>query len=206
MSIVQPSLAHAFLSFAIAFQPPDTVLNTVYDLYVSNSQCRLKERKRFDSVRNRFRTNPPGLTSIQFEWPKAFSCSLLLDPQIRTVYTKHPATGEVATHTHPFPHLPKFTVSAAHPALLTLQGTKFRISHFCSDRHRDTDILRKLIIMRSTYTIHPSFTKDWSAYWIEEDVGAPAEIASVKHKTLANANVAISRGHKSHPTSTSSTM
>ncbi|KIY69611.1 hypothetical protein CYLTODRAFT_452482 [Cylindrobasidium torrendii FP15055 ss-10] len=129
------------------------------------------ERKRFDS----------------FQWPSASGSSLLLAPKIRVVYTRHPITGEVATHTHPFPHLPKFTISGAHPALLTLQATKFRIYHLCNP----PDILTELFVMRSTYTVHRSFRKDWSAYW-REDAAGPAvstKASGVKRKALENANI-----------------
>ncbi|KIY69612.1 hypothetical protein CYLTODRAFT_223873 [Cylindrobasidium torrendii FP15055 ss-10] len=176
---LQPSLALAFSSFEIAFKAPDMVLKAVYDLYVSNSQCRLEDRTRFDSV----------------EWPSISGSSLLLDEEIRIVYTKHPVTGEVTTHTHPFPHLPKFTISAAHPALLTLQATKFRLYNQCNP----LDMLTQMFLMRSTYTPHPSFYKDWSAYWREDPAGSSAStaVSSMKRKALGNANIYHKRPRKS---------
>ncbi|KIY62884.1 hypothetical protein CYLTODRAFT_162081 [Cylindrobasidium torrendii FP15055 ss-10] len=108
--LLQPSIARLLMMSNGTFQPPDPVLQTSLDLYTANSLCKLKLRKRFDS----------------FQWPAAFGYSLLVDDRIKTIYTKHPLTGQVAVHKHPFPQLPLFNiVGKAHPALLAHQSLRF---------------------------------------------------------------------------------
>ncbi|KIY60584.1 hypothetical protein CYLTODRAFT_427823, partial [Cylindrobasidium torrendii FP15055 ss-10] len=175
--LLQPSIARLLIDSTGTFQPPDEVLQTSLDLYTANSQCKLKLRKCFDS----------------FQWPAAFGCSLLVEDSIRTIYTRHPLTGEVAVHKHPFPQLPLFNIiGEAHPALLAHQSLRFRIHH-----HTRTpgDILRKIVVMRVMNGMHSGFCKDWSWYWAKD--GKASVSAGVKRKGLGDANVNHKRCRKS---------
>ncbi|KIY69608.1 hypothetical protein CYLTODRAFT_452479 [Cylindrobasidium torrendii FP15055 ss-10] len=172
--LLQPSIARLLIDSTGTFQPPDEVLQTSLDLYTANSQCKLKLRKRFDS----------------FQWPAASGCSLLIEDIFRTIYTKHPLTGEVAVHKHPFPQLPLFNiVGEAHPALLVHQSLRFRVHHYDST---PGDLLTKLNFMRIDNTVHPGFRRDWSWYWAKDRKASSS--AGVKRKALGDANV----HHKRH--------
>ncbi|KIY62874.1 hypothetical protein CYLTODRAFT_426571 [Cylindrobasidium torrendii FP15055 ss-10] len=175
--LLQPSIACLLIDSTGTFQPPDEVLQTSLDLYTANSQCKLKFRKRFDS----------------FQWPAASGCSLLVEDSIKTIYTKHPLTGEVEVHKHPFPQLPLFNiVGKAHPALLAHQSLRFRIHNY--DR-TPGDILNKIKYMRLDNAIHPGFRRDWSWYWAKK--GKASASAGVKRKALGDANVDQKRRCKS---------
>lgn len=112
--------------------------------------------------------------------------------EIKTIYTKHPLTGEVAIHTHPFPQLPLFTIADAHPALLVLQSHRFRLHHHTS---KPGDILNMIINLRAKHGVHPAFRKDWSRYWTND--GKPGATAGVKRKALGDANVDNKRARTS---------
>ncbi|KIY60588.1 hypothetical protein CYLTODRAFT_427821, partial [Cylindrobasidium torrendii FP15055 ss-10] len=175
--LLQPSIARLLNNSTGTFQPPDEVLQTSLDLYTKNSQCKLKLRQRFDS----------------FQWPAASGCSLLVEDSIRTIYTKHPLTGEVEVHKHPFPQLPLFNiVGEAHPALLAHQSLRFRIHNY---DYTPGDILNKILDMRSDNAVHPGFRRDWSWYWAKD--GKASVSAGVKRKALGDANVNHKGRHKS---------
>lgn len=138
------------------------------------------------------------LILAQFKWPSTAEYTLLMDQDIKTIYTKHPLTGEITTHTRPFPHLPQFSVDTAHPALLTLQATKFRLFHHYSPNPHDT--LMALILMRSEHRVHPGFFKDWSSYWKKDGpctgAGAakdPSHGAGKKRKAIEDSSLGNKR-------------
>lgn len=117
-----------------------------------------------------------------------------MDDRIKTIYTKHPFTGEVAVHKHPFPQLPLFAIVDAHPALLVLQSFRFRLHHSTCE---PGDILRMIIMLRFKHGVHPGFRKDWSWYWSK--VGKPdGATAGVKRKALGDTNADNKRTRTSY--------
>lgn len=95
-----------------------------------------------------------------------------LSHSIDTLYTKHPITGEITTHTRPFPNLPQFSVTVAHPALLTLQATSFAD---CIARYECPASLRKLLEIMAK-PLHPTFVIDRFLYW-RKDIAASGPVS-----------------------------
>ncbi|KIY64776.1 hypothetical protein CYLTODRAFT_456898 [Cylindrobasidium torrendii FP15055 ss-10] len=103
---LQRNLASFFGSHTMAFRPSDTVLKNILSVYQHNTACSLLEdRIRLDET--------PAL-----RFP--VDCSLEVDRSDHTapIFTKHPRTGEITRHLHPYATLPRFKLPSTDPGLL----------------------------------------------------------------------------------------
>ncbi|KIY64913.1 hypothetical protein CYLTODRAFT_424806 [Cylindrobasidium torrendii FP15055 ss-10] len=112
---VQPGMAQLFQPVRIAFIPAEETLRKILELYKMNRFCPIPERQRFDEV--------PHLQTSTY--------MLGVTPYFkRDLFTRHPLTGKVTRHRHPYTALPKFTLPI-HPCIAVL--TASYLVGLCSD-------------------------------------------------------------------------
>ncbi|KIY64910.1 hypothetical protein CYLTODRAFT_456782 [Cylindrobasidium torrendii FP15055 ss-10] len=112
---VQPGLAQLFRPVHIAFIPAEETLSNILELYRTNQRCAVSERKRFDEVPHlKTSTYTLGIVS-HFK---------------RDLFTRHPLTGKITRHRHPYTALPKFTLPI-HPCIAV--STASYLISLCSD-------------------------------------------------------------------------
>ncbi|KIY64914.1 hypothetical protein CYLTODRAFT_424807 [Cylindrobasidium torrendii FP15055 ss-10] len=120
---VQPDVANLFGRAAVAFIPAERTLVDILEFYKMNHICPISERKRFDEV--------PHLQTSTY--------TLGVDPYFkRDLFTRHPLTGKVTRHRHPYTALPKFTLPI-HPCIAV--ATAIFLIDLCSDAPPISDTL-----------------------------------------------------------------
>ncbi|KIY64918.1 hypothetical protein CYLTODRAFT_424811 [Cylindrobasidium torrendii FP15055 ss-10] len=120
---VQPDVANLFGRAAVAFIPAERTLVDIFELYKKNHICPISERKRFDEV--------PHLQTSTY--------TLAVDPYFkRDLFSRHPLTGNVTRHRHPYTALPKFTLPI-HPCIAATTASYF--VDLCSDAPPISDTL-----------------------------------------------------------------
>ncbi|KIY63993.1 hypothetical protein CYLTODRAFT_425639 [Cylindrobasidium torrendii FP15055 ss-10] len=105
---LQPSMWTAVDSGSFAFMPPDHVQHLLVAAYEYNSKRDYHQRRRLDEF--------PPPTSLKYT---AHARSLRRGVPI---FTKNPRTGVVTTHLSPYTDLPTFSVTSAHPSLMTVKA------------------------------------------------------------------------------------
>ncbi|KIY65617.1 hypothetical protein CYLTODRAFT_445244 [Cylindrobasidium torrendii FP15055 ss-10] len=104
---VQPSVAECWDLF-VAFVPSEDTVAAIHKAFKANGKCRLSERTPFTQI------PLPALTTY----------TLIISPKAsQDVFTRHPVTGVVRRHHHPYTDLPKFTLSA-HPCIMAEAGRR----------------------------------------------------------------------------------
>ncbi|KIY64909.1 hypothetical protein CYLTODRAFT_456781 [Cylindrobasidium torrendii FP15055 ss-10] len=98
---VQPGVAKLFQPMRMAFIPAEDTLSNILKLYRTNQLCPILERKRFDKV--------PRLQTSTYTLGVASNFK-------DDLFTRHPLTGKVTRHRHPYTGLPKFTLPI-HPCI-----------------------------------------------------------------------------------------
>ncbi|KIY68523.1 hypothetical protein CYLTODRAFT_421555 [Cylindrobasidium torrendii FP15055 ss-10] len=103
---VQPGMARFFRPSYLAFVPAEETLRDIFELYKANFHCDMSERRRFDEV--------PHLQTSTY--------SIGVDPCFqKDLFTRHPLTGKIIRHRHPYTTLPKFTLPV-HPCIAALRA------------------------------------------------------------------------------------
>ncbi|KIY65619.1 hypothetical protein CYLTODRAFT_456145 [Cylindrobasidium torrendii FP15055 ss-10] len=104
---VQPSVAECWDLF-VAFVPSEDTVAAIFKAFKANGKCHLSERTPF----------------TQISLPTHSTYSFIISPEAKKdVFTRHPITGVVRRHQHPYTDLPNFTLSA-HPCIMAEVGRR----------------------------------------------------------------------------------
>ncbi|KIY68521.1 hypothetical protein CYLTODRAFT_421553 [Cylindrobasidium torrendii FP15055 ss-10] len=103
---VQPGMARFFRSTFLAFVPAEETLCDIFELHLANFHCDVSERQRFDEI--------PHLQTTTYSLGVK-SCFQ------HNLFTRHPLTGKIIRHRHPYTTLPKFTLPV-HPCIAALRA------------------------------------------------------------------------------------
>lgn len=116
ISTVQPSILDAIKWKDVAFRPSDTIVDAIDRFYKSNWARPTSERLRFHEVSVRMR-HSACLIFLQTDISASDYTLMVSKDQKEPIYTRHPISGVVTKHEHPFNTLPRFSLSA-HPVFV----------------------------------------------------------------------------------------
>ncbi|KIY61917.1 hypothetical protein CYLTODRAFT_494981 [Cylindrobasidium torrendii FP15055 ss-10] len=106
LHLTSKPVAQAFALSALAFRPPPNTIALLQDLYRHNANCSMADRRRFDET-------PELRQDCEY--------ALRILPRFqKDIFLKHPVTGKVTIHQHPYGDLPRFRLLTAHPSLVSV--------------------------------------------------------------------------------------
>ncbi|KIY64678.1 hypothetical protein CYLTODRAFT_457000 [Cylindrobasidium torrendii FP15055 ss-10] len=124
---VQSGVAEHILSNTLSFRPSESALEILYQLFQDNLQKPLEMRQRYNEVL--------ALNSVSHvvRPVRSFKGDLFL---------RHPVTGNVTMHQHPYTDLPHFRLRTAHPVMTSLHA--LGLLFFTRPAIRRNDILYQM--------------------------------------------------------------
>ncbi|KIY63171.1 hypothetical protein CYLTODRAFT_146597 [Cylindrobasidium torrendii FP15055 ss-10] len=128
-----PDFAPGILHQNYTFIPPDDFIQTLHEVYLQNQPHQPKDRARV-------KTGTGGLEFTLMDVRES-SCPIFL---------RHPVTGTVTKHEHPYPALPSIRLRSADPAFIAV-----RASRQLSQLYIASGLLRKFA-MTNAYFIRNS--------------------------------------------------
>ncbi|KIY65541.1 hypothetical protein CYLTODRAFT_424259 [Cylindrobasidium torrendii FP15055 ss-10] len=100
----------AFAFSDLAFRPAPNAIALLQELYEHNVKRPISERRRFDEV-------PELQQNCEY--------TLQILPELqRDIFLKHPVTGAVTIHQHPYGDMPRFRLLTAHPSLVSVASAR----------------------------------------------------------------------------------
>ncbi|KIY65536.1 hypothetical protein CYLTODRAFT_492234 [Cylindrobasidium torrendii FP15055 ss-10] len=110
LHLASKPVVQAFALSLLAFRPPPHTIALLQELYEHNARCPMSERRRFDEV-------PELRQDCEY--------TLQMFPGFqKDIFLKHPETGAITTHQHPYSDLPCFRLLTAHPTLVSVPAAR----------------------------------------------------------------------------------
>ncbi|KIY64558.1 hypothetical protein CYLTODRAFT_493030 [Cylindrobasidium torrendii FP15055 ss-10] len=119
---LQPTTYDLFDAYDLAFRPTSSTFAILSELYMANARLPPSQRRRFDNVPG-FQ-GAPHILEIRNNFQE-------------DIFLKHPITGEVTIHQHPYSNLPLFYPRTAHPVATSHNAFNFLLHTFSAMRFKD---------------------------------------------------------------------